>query len=105
LSFGDAQDFLKVLVQDIEQTVGETPEEEEDGDEGDGDDGLSGGDLRGAGDGLVTDTLPAGLKIEGFGRGWSSLTSDFFEGRFDLLAEHGDLSYEASSNLLLLMER
>lgn len=78
-----------MLVQDIKKTVGEPPQEEEDGDKGNGDDGLSGGDLRGAGDGLVADTLPTVL--ESFDGGWASLTSDFFEGGFDVLAEHGDL--------------
>ena len=81
-----------MLVQDIEETVGETPEKEEDGDECDGHDGLSGGDLSGAGDGLVTDTLRTGLEIEGFDGGWSSLTSDFLQGGFDLFAEHLGLS-------------
>lgn len=77
-----------MFVQNIEETVGETPKEEEDGDEGDGDDGLSGGDLRGASDGPVTDTLPPSLKVKGFGGGWSSLATDFVNGWFDLLAEH-----------------
>lgn len=57
-----------MLVQDIEKTVGETPEKEEDGDERDGDDGLPGGDLRGSGDDLVADTLPTGLQVEGLDR-------------------------------------
>lgn len=42
--FGDAEDGLEVLVQDIEQTVGEAPEEEERGDEEDGEDELAAGE-------------------------------------------------------------
>lgn len=33
LELGDSKDGLEVLVQDVEETVGETPEEEEGGDE------------------------------------------------------------------------
>ena len=36
----DAEDILEMLVQDIEKTVRETPEEEQRGDEGDGEDEL-----------------------------------------------------------------
>lgn len=39
-----------MFVQDIEKTVGESPEEEEDGDEANGDDGLASGDLGSASD-------------------------------------------------------
>lgn len=91
LCFGDTQHFLKVLVQDIEETICETPKEEEDGDERDGDDGLSGGDLRSTGDGLVTDALPSSLVVEGFDRGRPSLGVDILESRLRLLAEHLEL--------------
>jgi len=40
LELGNAKDILEMLVQDIEKTVRETPEEEERGDEGDGEDEL-----------------------------------------------------------------
>lgn len=48
-------------VEDVEETVSETPEEEEDGDEGDGDDGLFDGKGRGSGQSFVGDTLAVHL--------------------------------------------
>jgi len=40
LELCDTEDILEMLVQDIEKTVRETPEEEQGGDEGDGEDEL-----------------------------------------------------------------
>jgi len=56
-TLSDVQRDLEAGVQDIEQTVGKSPHEEEDGDERDGHDGLASGDLGGTGDDLVADAL------------------------------------------------
>jgi hypothetical protein len=75
LSGSDVKGLLEVLVQDIEETVCETPHEEEDSDERHllmsvvvmdvrgltyGDDGLLCRDLASAGDSMVIDTLSPG---------------------------------------------
>lgn len=77
-----------MLIQDVEETVCETPEKEEDCDECDRDNRLSSGDLRGTGDGLVTDALPTFSVFESINNGWPSLRMDIFQSGLGLLAEH-----------------
>ena len=78
LALCDAEDLLKMLVQDIEEAVGKAPKEEEDSDKGDGDDGLTGRDLGGAGDGMVGDAAgPAGSFDSRGGRGTAAGCVEF----------------------------
>ena len=69
-----------MLVEDIEQSVGEPPEEEENGDENNGPDRLLGGDLGSTGDGLVANMFIA-FMFHGIGsRGTTFLVLvDLFE--------------------------
>jgi hypothetical protein len=57
LGGGDVERSLEFGVENIEKTVGETPQEEENGDEGDGKDGLLDGKSRSAGKALVDHAL------------------------------------------------
>ena len=86
---GDAQNFLKVLVQDIEKTIGEAPEEEEDCNQANWYDGLAGGDLGGTSDLLVVNTFP--ILFAPFdrlnGRG-TTLVVDVFDDRLCSLPRH-----------------
>lgn len=67
----DVEDVLEVLVEGVEETVTEAPEEEEGGDKGDGPDGFADGQLRSAGDAAIgrleTPALENGLDAHGEG--------------------------------------
>lgn len=78
-----------MFVQNIEKTVCETPEEEEDGDQADGDDGLASGDLRGASDPLVVDTFPVLFaQIESLNGRRTTLVVDIVGNGFCSFSEH-----------------
>ena len=78
-----------MFVQDIEKTVGETPQEEEDGDQTHGDDGLTRGDLGGASDLFVVDTFPVLFALsDGLNGRGSTLIVDVRDGGFCFLPEH-----------------
>ena len=72
---GDAEGVLEFGVQDVEETVGETPEEEKDCDEGDGEDGLFDGEGGGTGEASVGDALTV-LLVHGVNIGWAALVED-----------------------------
>jgi len=65
-TLSDVQRDLEAGVQDIEQTVGKSPHEEEDGDERDGHDGLTSSNLGSSGKLLVRNALAMGLRSHGF---------------------------------------
>lgn len=90
----DTQYFLEVFVQNIEKPVGETPEEEEDGDQADRNDRLASGDLRGASDPLVVDTFPVRLaQLESFnGRRTTRLVVDIVHDGLCSFPEHDESS-------------
>ena len=73
---GDIEGVLEFGVEDVEEAVGETPEEEEDGDEDDGKDRLADGKGRGAGEAFIGDAF-AVLLLHGFGVGGPALLEDF----------------------------
>ena len=75
---GDAEGVLKFGGQDVEETVSETPEEEEDCDEGDGEDGLFDCEGGGAGEASVGDTLSV-LLVDGVDIGWTALVEHLDE--------------------------
>lgn len=85
LAFRHTKRFLKVFVEDIEQAVRETPEEEEDGYEGDWDYRLSRGDLGGTSDPFVVDAFASSLGVEDLNSGRPSLLMDLIH-RWFLLA-------------------
>lgn len=64
LSLGDVQCDLEARVEDIEKTVGETPEEEEECDHGDGNDRLTCSQLRSTGDDAVVNALAADILVD-----------------------------------------
>ena len=69
---GNVEGRLKLGVQDVEETVGEAPEKEEDGDEDDGEDGLPYCEGRGTGQASIGDALAMRL-VHGLEVGWSAL--------------------------------
>jgi hypothetical protein len=74
LSAGDVQSNLEAGVEDIEKTIGETPEEKEECDQGDGDDRLTSGQLGSTSDDAVVNALAANILIDNFdSRGAASL--------------------------------
>ena len=64
LSLGDVQCNLEARVEDIEKTVGETPEEEEECNHGDRNDRLLSGQLRSTGDDAVVNALAADILVD-----------------------------------------
>ena len=83
LSLSDVQGNLEARVENIEKTVGEAPEEEEECNHGDRDDGLLGGQLGSSSDDAVVNALAANILIDGLdsGRAASLLLVDLLEGR------------------------
>ena len=74
---------MEARVENIEKTVGEAPEEEEECNHGDRDDGLLGGQLGSSSDDAVVNALAANILIDGLdsGRAASLLLVDLLEGR------------------------
>lgn len=83
LSSSDVQCSLELGVQHIEETVGETPQEEEKGDETDRVDRLPDCEGGGTGETLVCDTL-AVLIAHCLDGGWSTLVEDIVHFWFGL---------------------
>jgi hypothetical protein len=83
LSLSDVQGNLEARVENIEKTVGEAPEEEEECNHGDRDDGLPGCQLRSTSDNAVVDTLAANILIDDLDSGGAAslLLVDLIEGR------------------------
>ena len=78
-----------MLVQDIEKTVGKSPEEEEDGDQAHGDDGLASGDLGSTSDQLVIDTFSVLFAlVDSFNGRWTTLVVDIVKDGLGSLSEH-----------------
>jgi len=64
LSLSDVQSNLEAGVEDIEKTIGETPEEEEECDHGNGNDGLPGSQLRSTSDDAVVNALATDILVD-----------------------------------------
>lgn len=74
---------MEARVENIEKTVGEAPEEEEECNHGDRDDGLPGGQLGSSSDDAVVNTLAANILVDDLDSGGAAslLLMDLLESR------------------------
>lgn len=72
LALCDVEGDLESRVQDVEQTIGKPPEEEENSDEGHGNDRLASSNLTGPSDLTVVDALATSVYSDSLGGGWAA---------------------------------